>query len=313
MKLRKYLPAFILLALFTVACQNDDDKTKIEPPRDETEVYKENIAEIEAFLATHTYHVVTDTNNVQFKQVIFDTLAGDNANKTALIDDPNLKSKTVKPGDVAYTLYYLEIRKGSEGEYQPTFADKVVLTYEAKNMQGEVFDEAQLPTVFDIPRTQANFIRKGTIQAISEFKGASGFTENPDGTISYNDDYGIGAVFIPSGLGYFQYSPAYDVLQAYKPYIATFQLYHGEQMDHDNDGIPSFMEDLNENQYLDDHDTDGDGVANYLDNDDDGDGTPTRDEIVVHEPQSGYYTKEDIELTDSNNDGTPDYLDFSTY
>ncbi len=309
MKFRKYAPALFLLALFTVACQNDDDSSSVEPPRDETEVYKENIQEIESFLATHTYHVETDTANIQFKNIVFDTIAGEHANATPLIDDPALKSKTVKPGDVAYTLYYLEIRKGNEESYQPTFADKVVVSYAAKNMQGEAFEESQLPTVFDFPTTTANFIRKGTIQAITEFKGASGFTENPDGTISYNDDYGIGAVFIPSGLGYFQYSPDYSVLSTYKPYIATFQLYNAEQMDHDGDGIPSFMEDLNGNNYLDDDDTDSDAVANYLDNDDDGDSFPTRDEIVIHEPQNGYYTEEDIELTDSNNDGTPDYLD----
>ena len=36
-----------------------------------------------------------------------------------------------------------------------------------------------------------------------EFKGASGFQVNPDNTVTFNNDYGIGAMFLPSGLGYF--------------------------------------------------------------------------------------------------------------
>jgi hypothetical protein len=73
-------------------------------------------------------------------------------------------------------------------------------------------------------------------------------------------------------------------------------------LDHDNDGIPSWMEDLNGNGYLLDDDTDGDGVPNYIDNDDDGDGVLTIDEIIVHPDGT-------IEFPDYNNDGTPDYLD----
>ena len=59
--------------------------------------------------------------------------------------------------------------------------------------------------------------------------------------------------------------------------------------DHDGDGIPSYLEDLNKNGFLFDDNTDAAYEAannlavlpNYFDNDDDGDGTPTACEISL--------------------------------
>src|SRR5690606_40517854 len=49
-------------------------------------------------------------------------------------------------------------------------------------------------------------------------------------------------------------------------------------------------------------DTDNDGFTNHSDPDDDGDGTPTRLEIIINEDGT-------IEMPDTNGDGTPNYLD----
>jgi len=62
--------------------------------------------------------------------------------------------------------------------------------------------------------------------------------------------------------------------------------------DDDNDGIPNSSEDVNMDGNLDNDDTDGDSVPNYLDPDDDGDGVNTVDE-------SG----------DTDGDMVPNYLD----
>ena len=62
--------------------------------------------------------------------------------------------------------------------------------------------------------------------------------------------------------------------------------------DEDNDGVPNSFEDLNMDGNLDNDDTDGDSIPNYLDPDDDGDGVPTADE-------SG----------DTDGDSIPNYLD----
>jgi len=50
-------------------------------------------------------------------------------------------------------------------------------------------------------------------------------------------------------------------------------------------------------------DTDGDGVSDHLDEDDDGDGRPTADEIMVNNNTNV------ITFPDTDEDGTPDYLD----
>lgn len=306
MKFLRYFPIFLLL--IAISCSKDDNNSKPEPPRDEDEVYDENKESIEAFLKTHFYYIETDETHEDFRRIIFDTISGENADKTPLIDDENLISKTVKPGKVEYTLYYLKIRKGNESVYQPTFGDKVVMSYQGKTLEGEVFAEAKTPVPLDLPRSNSAIVTRGTIAGVTEFQGAGGFIENPDGTLNYEDDFGIGAVFIPSGLGYFQNPPTLSV-KPYDPIIVTFQLFAAVQMDHDGDGIPSYMEDVNGNGFLDDDDTDKDGTPNYLDPDDDGDGIPTRKEIIIHKTDKDWLTPDDIEFPDSNGNGIPDYLD----
>ncbi|RSK38240.1 hypothetical protein [Mangrovimonas spongiae] len=59
----------------------------------------------------------------------------------------------------------------------------------------------------------------------------------------------------------------------------------------DNDGVPAEMEDINGNGDLYDDDTDGDGLPNFLDADDDGDNVLTLTEL------------NDNDLVDANNDG----------
>lgn len=308
MKFLKNVP--LLLLFIMISCHKDDDKEKPDPPRDEREVYQENKQQIKDYLETHFYYLEAVAGNSNFKKVVFDTIAGDHAGETPLMDSDNLKSLTLKPNNVEYTVYYLQIRKGAEEEYQPTFADKVAMTYQISTLDGNLFREAVNPEVIDIPQAKTIGITKGTIAAITNFKGASGFDENPDGTITYHDDYGIGAVFVPSGLGYFQSPPLYAGLKPYHPFIFAFQLYKAVQMDHDGDGIPSYMEDLNGNGFLDDDDTDNDGTPNYLDDDDDGDGIPTSDEIEVNDANGdGIITEDEISFPDTNNSGTPDYLD----
>ncbi len=72
----------------------------------------------------------------------------------------------------------------------------------------------------------------------------------------------------------------------------------------DNDGILAALEDINGNGDLNDDDTDGDGIPNYLDIDDDGDNILTRDE-KPDPNKTG--TLNDAQDTDG--DGIPDYLD----
>ena len=74
--------------------------------------------------------------------------------------------------------------------------------------------------------------------------------------------------------------------------------------DVDQDGVINTLEDLNNNNILTDSDTDGDGIPNYLDNDDDGDGILTINEDAN---LNGNYLDDD-----ENNNGIPNYLDATT-
>jgi len=74
--------------------------------------------------------------------------------------------------------------------------------------------------------------------------------------------------------------------------------------DEDEDGIPSELEDINNNGDLEDDDTDGDSIPNYKDNDDDGDNVST----LLEKPDvNGDGLIDDAQDTDG--DTIPDYLD----
>ena len=81
-----------------------------------------------------------------------------------------------------------------------------------------------------------------------------------------------------------------------------------ELIEDDNDGIPAEMEDLNNNGDLFDDDTDGDGLPNFLDVDDDGDNVLTSTELIDYNLDDN----DDDPLTDpedTDGDGIPNYLD----
>lgn len=70
----------------------------------------------------------------------------------------------------------------------------------------------------------------------------------------------------------------------------------------DGDGIPSDVEDTST---AGDQDTDGDGILDIRDFDDDGDNVPTINEGVVYDAVTGTIT----EALDTDGDGIPNYLD----
>lgn len=302
----KVLVLTCLLSGFLTSCGSDDGPsgTKIEL-RDPEEVKVENQIEIENFLATHFFEFVDNPQNPNFQRFQFDTIAGENSDKTPIMESELLKSKQIIQRDVEYTLYYLIKREGNPNERKPTFADSTLVTFQGITIKNETFDANPNPIWFDLPQTV-----RGFYELLPELRGSSGFVQNNDGTVTFNDDFGIGVVFVPSGLGFFASPPAGSPIRRYQPIIFALQLYKSKLVDHDQDGIPSFMEDINNNGRVDDprdensigDDTDGDRIPNYFDSDDDGDGVLTRDEIIINEDGT-------LEFPDSNGNGTPDYLD----
>ncbi len=299
MKLKYLFLTGIVLSMALVSCSDDDEGVEEVPERDKGEQALEDDQALRAYLETHFYNYEDfESPAGDFDYIVrFDTISGDNANKTPIIESDKLIQKTYSKDDIDYNIYVLEVREGV-GE-QPTFSDSTLVTYRGELLDRSTFDNTKTPVWFD----QISLI-DGFTQGVIEFKGASGYTVNADNTVSFTNDYGVGAVFMPSGLGYFSNSQAR--IPAYSPLIFSFNLLQVNEADHDGDGIPSWMEDLDGDGDLRNDDSDEDETPNFADSDDDGDGTPTRDEIIINEDGS-------IEFPDTNNNGTPDYLDPDTF
>ncbi|MGY5848053.1 FKBP-type peptidyl-prolyl cis-trans isomerase [Salegentibacter sp. HM20] len=314
MQLKKYLIPGLFAALSLVSCNDDDDAPGPIPERDRGEQAIEDDEAIQQYLATHFYNYEDFENPSEGfdYSVSIDTIAGDNSDKTSLADSENLMVKTVTQNEVDYKLYILKIREG-EGE-QPTFADSTFVRYRGELLNRTTFDQSPNPVWFDLPgfigmNSNGQLARRGGVipgfqNSLNEFKAATGYTVNSDNTVTWNNDYGIGIVIMPSGLGYFSQPQA--SIPPYSPLVFVVNLMRMNEADHDGDGIPSWMEDLDGDGNLFNDDTDGDGIPNHSDRDDDGDGTPTREEIIIHEDGT-------LEFPDSNGNGIPDYLDPDTF
>ncbi|EAR15116.1 MULTISPECIES: FKBP-type peptidyl-prolyl cis-trans isomerase [Robiginitalea] len=315
----------LLAAAGLIGCSNDDDGGIVEvPPRTLAEVAPEDQAAIQEFLQTHFYNYEEFQNPpADFDyRVVIDTIAGANADKEPLSAQVSSKQISVSAdefgledqADVLHTFYYLEARVGGGGpEEAPTVADSVLLTYEGSLLNGESFDGTFVePIWFDLAGLQGPLSgARGFTEGMPFFKPASSITANPDGTVSAQDA-GVGLIIMPSGLGFFNNSAG--GIPTYSPLIFTVQVFSVKRTDHDGDGIPSIDEDLDGDGYLYNDNTDEEAernafgaflTVNFLDSDDDGDGTPTREEIIINADGS-------ITYPDSNNNGIPDYLDPDT-
>jgi len=305
---------FIALLAILSSCSSDDSSDVIVvPPRPLAEVEAENDADIREYLQTHYYNYEefeSPPADFNFK-IVLDTITGDTKDKIPLIDQVStmtiaVSSETFNLDEdvtVDHTLYYLAAREGI-GE-SPTVGDSTFVAYEGQLLSGEIFDSNITYTWQYLP-----FFLRGYAAGVSQFKVGGEVISNIDGTVDITGS-GIGLMFIPSGLAYFDNPPLGSGIFNYD--ILVFQVDTGlfiESTDYDNDGIPSFMEDLNNNGNLSDDNTDesvelssGFGfIPDHLDIDDDQDGILTRDEIVIDNAGN-------ISFPDSDGDGTPDYRD----
>jgi len=309
--IRLFLILPILFGVFT-SCDNDDDGG---PPaveiRDPEEVRDENIADIEAFLETHFFEFVDNPLHPNFQEFVFDTIAGENMDREPIIDSELLRDTMIIQRDVEYKLYYLLNREGNPNERKPKFADSTFITYKGITIENEVFDSSPNQVWFDLTSTI-----RGFAELLPKLRGSSGFVENGDGTLTYNDDFGIGVVFIPSGLGYFATPPTNTPIKRYQSIIFAVQLYQSNESDHDEDGVPSYLEDVTGDgrvNELDDNgfpldDTDGNGFPNYLDRDDDGDGVFTINEILIDEDGQLHFLYLGEPLENPTENDIPDHL-----
>ncbi|NJB70578.1 hypothetical protein GGR42_001040 [Saonia flava] len=319
MKTKQLFYLLIILGTVVGSCKKDDGSDiEVIPPRLLSEVAAENEEEIQDFLKTHFYNYEEfNSPPADFNYKIkLDTIAGSNSGKTPLIDQMesiiiNVSSDAFsgleEEDKVQHKLYFLSVREG-EGT-NPTVADSTLVRYEGSLLNGTVFDGAFNTALwFDLGAIQGTGAR-GFSEGSVNFKSGGEVIVNNDGTFTV-DGYGVGLMIFPSGLGYF--SNSQTNIPAYSPLIFKVDMFtHTIDTDHDNDGIPSILEDLNMDGYLYNDNTDRDeeedafspAFSNFVDSDDDNDGILTREEIS---DDNGNIV---IPYPDSDGDGTPDYLD----
>lgn len=284
----KTLVKLILVIVFTTSffsCQETDTVTA-PPARPFAEVYTEDLSKIEDFLNTH-YVTVDADYNTTFTQIP----AG--GTQIPISQMSNLEHVERNFHDITYKIYYLKLREGT-GE-SPTRVDSSFVAYKGNTFTKtttnnvdtytqNVFDQSDSPVWFALED-----VIKGWGEVIPKFKTGT-HTVNTDGTVSFQN-YGAGVMFLPSGLGY--YNSATGNIGSYSPLIFSFKLYNQRYRDHDRDKILSKFEyreketsgliDFNKVAL----DTDGDGLPNYLDVDDDADGVLTKVEIKKPTPFLG--------------------------
>jgi len=260
---------FLLLVSLVFSCRRDD--SKIEPPRPFSEQYPVDLAAIEDFLETHYMEVVNNPGGIDHMDVRFFKIE-EGGTQIPLKLHPALTFRILELHDLQYKIYYIPLYMGAEDNPSPTNVDAVFTAYRGILLDGRVFDYVQTPSIM----LRLDNLIRGWREIFPQFRTGS-YVDNGDGTISF-DDFGTGVMFLPSALAY--YNVAQTNIPPYSPLVFSFKLFEIERIDHDNDGIPSYLEDINGDGYLTEaDDTDGDGRPDYLDVDDDGDGVMTRNEI----------------------------------
>ena len=329
----KYNILFIFSLIMLVAsCEKDDTTVASVPENDRTEQQVIDNDSLVVYLSTHYYNsseVNALINPTIDDLVINELLDGETlpTNTALLIDFVEEKSTTYLAVDYKY--YILKIKPG-DGGYSPRFTDLVRVSYNGSLTDGSVFSESAYQQGIDLTN-----VIQGWNRVFPEFKVSNSFTSNIDGTVGFQG-YGMGAMFLPSGLCYF--SAYKSGIPLYSNLIFKFELLQAEPKDHDFDNIPSHMEVSESNEFDLLIDTDGDLFRNFQDTDDDGDGTATSDEIKI-EPYTnateqglqdelgaielmsnqfispistladGTFTANIITLVDDNGNGIPNYLD----
>ena len=292
--LKRYFVTFVAVVFILYNCTPDDGPTAIDVNFDHAAQALIDKDSISQFLETYYYDSVSERLEI---------ITG---GETPLINDSRLRSLDVTEDEVDYTMYYFTLREGNPDPVKgfPTVMDSVLTIYTGQQLvkNDSIVD-------FEIRSTPLWLTLNGTIRGwtygFPKFKGGRNVTTN--GPIEFADG-GKGIFIIPSGLAY-RNRAIPSSIPGDPPIITNngnlifyFELYDiVEDTDHDNDLIPSILEDPDGDGDPRNDDSDGDFIPDFLDDDDDNDGINTRDEDADGDG--------DPTNDDTDEDGIPDYLD----
>ncbi|NRT11159.1 FKBP-type peptidyl-prolyl cis-trans isomerase [Flavobacterium sp. 14A] len=306
----KYYFILSITTLSLFSCSKSDDTIELTPPREYSVQYPTDLTDIEEYL-TSNYITVTNHPGFTDDQDVTITKIPTGGTQPSIMSYlnkstfPKLLVREVKLHDLTYKLYYLALREGA-GD-RPTNVDAVLTSYKGvylSRVTGTDAVSTLTTTDFEeqiFPQSTLSLYTaiRGWKEVFPQFRiGTS--KGNADGTVSYND-FGAGMIFIPSGLAYFSQSTG--IIPSYAPLVFSFKLYGlvrsdleiknvGVNIFSDPDGVLSYLEDIDGDGYLwradelptdavNPDDSDGDGVPDFLDVDDDGDGFTTKAELAA--------------------------------
>lgn len=286
--MNKFKLYFILFCSVFIlfSCNKADDVVPV-PIRAYDVQYADDIAIIEDYLNTH-YIVVDGNQDVTISKIteteIFPSMMSYLNSPTY----PKLLTKEVVANDITYKIYYFKFAEDYASGIAPSKADSVLAAYNGTylryksetvdgatvtSLQANQFEYTPFPTLF----LRLDFAVRGWREILPLFKAGKKIEVEGEPT-SYTD-FGAGVIFIPSGLGYF--NQAQPGIPSYSPLVFSIKLYDVKFSDQDADGIISNDEDINGDGDFTNDDTDGDGVQNLYDIDDDGDSFLTKNEIKI--------------------------------
>lgn len=283
-----------LLSIVLFSCEKDEDPA-IVPPRDPALQYPTDLEAIETYLKSHSFEVVEVDNRTDVKIDTF--IVGNAQGKVSIWDNTDypLQFKIVQNDEritnlvngrvndpVDYKMYYFIINEG--GGASTTKYDSTFVSYRGWDLKNKQFDTSNAPVWSTFPKVSVServFI-SGFRQFTPLLKAAELVSVEADGSVSFNN-YGVGVVFLPSGLGYSNRPQANIPL--YSPLVFTVRLHGIRLRDHDQDGILSKYENGNQAEDLYTVDTDNDRIPDFLDMDDDNDNVRTI--IEIRNPATG--------------------------
>ena len=308
-----YASFFICL----IGCGNDDDTPNAPPQLTVAERLERDEDSITKFFSEYYYVIDSTTVNSNIvKSLVFKKInSEEDKSKPSLASElgKKLRKRTTNFFSTPVDYYVFTEFEGGNTNTAASNVDYVLTNYTGKFIYDNLSfdDRSDFPGNLDLTTTITGFSL-----GLEGFSGTMGEPVVGDnGFLQYNSDGGLGAVFMPNAIAYNGAAPGNIPLVAnrlaFEPIYFSFNVLKVEVADHDGDGIPSKDEDGVPNGTEDgandgnprNDDTDGDGLFNYLDTDDDNDGKPTNEEIEVDA------TTGQITYPDSDSDKIPDYLD----
>jgi len=304
MKKIKYILILSIITILVYSCGDDGVPSLIDPNFDHAAQAVKDNDSLVLFLKNHYYD--STEGIVKLKE--------EGSTETALFDDSNLITQEVKEiindEEIDYKLYVYKSKEGVKGNPNPTYVDSVLVDYSGQfilnttSISENNFD-SNTNTWFEL----GSSVIRGWSYGFINFKtGTNNGVSNPDEPLSFSNP-GEGILFIPSGLAYGNVGFGGGIIPPNQILMFYIKLNDMEPIiDSDEDSV------LNEDEFEVGqipwfNDTDGDGIPNYLDTDDDndrvltinedanGDGDPTNDKNDPNNPELSDYLNIDIRIS----------------